>query len=218
MAGIRTGAGDHDDRAVGFDVGVGAVSAAADDGFDLGRISFDRAVGIDFDAAAGEFVHEGAHGGLVLVAGDHDRLDVEPPVAEVVDGAHGVGIVGEAEVGAHFFLFDVAGVDADDDVDLVLEFLEQSDFRVGIKPRQDACRVEVADQLPAEFQIEFVVEFTGPFQDRLGLFLQIFLAVESEFHTKSFTADENCIYRSRIYRQNAIFSRRRSNFIGDADF
>ena len=80
LPGIRTGTGDHDDRAVGFDVGVGAVSAAADNGFDLGRISFDRAMGIDFDAAAGEFVHEGPHGGLVLVAGDHDRLDVEPPV------------------------------------------------------------------------------------------------------------------------------------------
>ena len=189
FAGIGAGAGHDHDRLFGFDIGVCAVALAADDGVEFGRISLNRAVGVDLDAAAGKLVQERAHRRLVLIARDHDSPDLQSPVVQVVDGAHGVGVVGDAEIGAHFTLFDVPGENADDDVDLVLELLQQLDFRVGVETGKDARGVEIADQFAAELQIELVAELGGPFQNRVGLFFQILLAVETRSHKTSLCQD-----------------------------
>ena len=125
--GVRAGAGDHHDRPVGLDIIVRAVSLRAHDRVEIGRISFDRVVGVDADAATGQ-------------------------------------------LGAHLLLRDVAGVDADHDVDLVLHALKEFDLGIRIEPRQDARGMEVAEEFAAEFEVKLVVELTGPLEDGLGLF------------------------------------------------
>ena len=127
-------------------------------------------MGVDADAATGQLVDEAFDRRLLLVAGDDHGLHVESPVTQVVDRAHRVGVVGEPEVGAHLLLLDVAGVDADHDVDLVLHALQEFDLGIRIEPRQDARGMEVAEEFAAEFEVKLVVELTGPLEDGLGLF------------------------------------------------
>ena len=74
--------------------------------------------------------------GLVVEAGDHDSANLEAARAEVVDELEGVGIVGDAEVGPDFAPVDVAGVDAEDNLRVARELLEQPHFDVGIETGQ----------------------------------------------------------------------------------
>ena len=182
LAGVGSGADDGHDGTGGLHIFVGAVAVLADDGVHVGGVAFDGAMEIDADPLPGQAVEEEAHAGLVAVAGDHHGLDFEAPLPQVVDGAHGVGLVGKAEVGAHLLFFDGSGVDADDDVHLVPQPLEQFDLGVGVESGEDPGGVVIADEFTAEFEIEFSVEPSGPGEDRLGLFLQIFFAVKSDFH------------------------------------
>ena len=80
-----------------------------------------------------------------------------PQSAQVVDQLQGVDVVGDAEVGPDLLPLDVAGVDAEQDVGLVLELLEQPHLDVGVEAGQDAGGVIVEEQLAAELQVELVV-------------------------------------------------------------
>jgi hypothetical protein len=53
-------------------------------------------------------------------------------VAESVDEPHGVGVVADAEIAPDLPFLDVPGVDAEDDLHLLPEFLQQPDLDVGI--------------------------------------------------------------------------------------
>ena len=134
---------------------------------------------MDAQAAPFELVLELVGGRLVVVAGDHDAGDVHAPVVEVVDELHGVGVVGDAEVGAHFPALDVAGVDAEDDFGLVPELVEEAHFHVGIVAGQHAGGVVVEEELAAELQEQLVVA-ADAFEDAGGLFAQIEVVVESD--------------------------------------
>jgi hypothetical protein len=135
-------------------------------------------VGEDAQAAAFEPAAELVGGGLAVVAGDDDGGDGDVAVVEIVDELHGVGVVGDAEIGAHFAAFDVAGVDAQDDFGLVLELMEQAHLDVGVVAGQDAGGVEVEEELAAEFQEE-LVGGARAFEDAGGLLAQVALVVES---------------------------------------
>ena len=156
------GAGDHHDGLGRLDVLVGAVALVADDGVDLGGVALGEAVGVDPDAAALQLVLEDLGGELVGEAGDDHGAQGDAPGGQVVDQLQGVGVVGDAEVGAHFFALDVAGIDAEDDVGLVLQLLQQAHLDVGVEAGQDAGGVVVVEQLAAELQVELVVEAHGP--------------------------------------------------------
>ena len=97
---------------------------------------------------------------------------------EVVHEFHGVGIVGDAEVGAHFAAFDVAGMDAEDNFGLVAQLVEEPHFDVGVVAGQDASGVEVIEQFAAEFEEELVGGFEA-FADAGRLGIQVEAVVES---------------------------------------
>ncbi len=158
LAAPGAGAGDDHDRPLGGDVVVGAVALVADDAVDVGGVAAGEAVGVDGDAAALEPGLEHAGRRLVLEAGDDHGPHQEAPVAQVVDELEGVGVVGDAEVGAHLALLDGARVDADDDLGLVLELLQQADLDVGVVAGQDAGGVEVEGDLAAELEIELAAD------------------------------------------------------------
>ena len=61
---------------------------------------------------------------LIGVLGDDNAADLQPHRPHVVDGAQQVQIVGDAEIGSDFFLFDVRRIDAEDNFALVAEFLQ----------------------------------------------------------------------------------------------
>ena len=180
LAAARSRPRDDDDGPGRDDVGVGAVPLFADDRLHVGGVALRELVGVDRDAPALELVPELHRRGLVLEAGDDHRADVEPPLPQVVDELEGVGVVGDTEVGAHLLAFDVPGVNAQDDVDLVLQLLEEAHLDVGIVARQDPRRVVVVEELAAELQEELVAELPDALEDRGGLLRKVLLVVEPD--------------------------------------
>jgi hypothetical protein len=90
---------------------------------------------------------------LVLKAGNHDRPQFDSPVPQVVDQLHGVGIVRDAEISAHLLSLNRAGMDAEEDLRLVLEMRQQPHLHIRIESRQHAGRVVVEQQLTSEFKV-----------------------------------------------------------------
>jgi hypothetical protein len=136
-------------------------------------------VGIDADAPALQFVLEERRRGLVVEAGDDDAQDVDVPAPEVVDEFEGVRIVGDTEIGPYLLTFDIPGIDAQQDVGLVLELSNESHLDVGVVPRQDPGGMKIVEELPAEFQIQFVVEALDPLEDFPGLLFDIPFVVKT---------------------------------------
>ena len=79
---------------------------------------------VALDAARLELLAELLRGELPLVASYDNAANGKPQRRQVVYELERIVSVGYAEVGAHLLLLDVAGVDAEDDLGLVLEGLE----------------------------------------------------------------------------------------------
>ena len=136
---------------------------------------------VALDAARLELLAELLRGELPLVARDDHAPDGKPERREVVDELERVVGVGYAEVGAHLLLLDVAGVDAEDDLGLVLEGLEEAELHVRMVPGKAPCGVEVVHQLPAELEVEPAV-LARAAADLLRLLLQVLFVVEADLH------------------------------------
>ena len=78
-------------------------------------------------------------------------------------------------------MLDVARVDAEKDLGLVAEGLEEAQLDVRIVAGQAARGVHVVHQLAAELQVE-LAEALRAAADLLGLFGQVFLVVKATFH------------------------------------
>jgi len=180
LAASRSRTGDHDQRFLGFDVGVGPVTVAADDPLRVGRVALGRAVSIHGDPAPLELVLELDGAGLFVEPRDHHAAQFDPPIAQVVDQLHRVRVVGDAEVRPHLLAFDGPGMDAQQDLGLVLQLRQQTHFDVGIEARQHAGCVVVKQQLAAELQVQFVVEAAYAFQDGRRLFFQVLAVVKAD--------------------------------------
>ena len=135
----------------------------------------------DAHAPVFEALAELEGGGLAGVAGDDDAAHEEAEPLEVVDQFQRVVGVGDAEVGTHLLVLDVARVDGDEDLRLIAEGLQQSQLHVRIVAGQAARRVEVVHQLAAELKVEFAEALCAA-ADFLGLFREVFFVVETEFH------------------------------------
>jgi hypothetical protein len=137
-------------------------------------------VDIDGNPAAFELVLE-LHGpGLVVKPGDHDAPQLDPPLAQVVDQLHRVGVVRDAEVGPHLFPFDGPGMDAQQDLGLVLELCQQTHLDVGVVAGQHASGVIVEQEFPAELQVQFIAKAAHAFENRRGLLFQVLPVVKAD--------------------------------------
>ena len=131
------------------------------------------------EAALAEALGErggGAH--RRVEARQDDRLHGEPARADVLDEAQHLGVVGRAEVGAVALVLDVAGVGADDELDLVAERLEHPQLHVRLEAGQHARGVQVLEQLSPDLEVELVAEAFGALADRGGLEGDVLLVVE----------------------------------------
>jgi len=181
LAAARTGAGDHHQWLFGLDLFVGPVPLVADDGLHIGGVTPGEAVGIDLDPSPLQLVLEDQCRRLVVEAGDHYAQNVDPPAPQVVDQFQCIGVIGNAEVGADLFAFDGAGVNAENQVGVVFQLLQQAHFHVGVVAGEYSRRVVVKEQLAAEFKVEFVVETLDPLHDFRGLLFQILLVVKGDY-------------------------------------
>ena len=174
-----TGSGGDDERTSGLDVGICAVALVGDYGVDLVGIALGGTVDIHLDPPVLELILISGRRLLIGEHGDDDAVDVDAHARDIVDHALHFAAVGDAVVGAHLVLLDVAGVDAYDEFRLVPELSEQLYLRRLVKPREHARRVQIVEQLAAELEIELVVT-RDPLQYLLGLLLHIHLAVKTD--------------------------------------
>ena len=179
LAAVGARAGHHRQRLSGLDERVGPVSLLADDPIHVGGISFDRPMREGANAAPLELVLERDGAGLTLKASDHHRRDIQPPFPDVVDQLEGVGIVRDPEVRPHLLVFDVPGVDAQDDLRIVLQALEQPHLHVRVVTGQHPCGVVVEDQLAAKLQVQLPVGLVRPSENGLALLGEVPLVVET---------------------------------------
>ena len=97
---------------------------------------------------------------------------------------NGRSIRSNALSGALEAAFDVAGVDADNDVGLVAEFLQQADFDIGVETGQDPRRMKIADEFATEFEVEAAVAVAAALDDGFFLFGEVLVVVKGG-HTAS---------------------------------
>ncbi len=181
LAGAGARRGDDHQVTAGLDVVVDAEALLGDDAARVGRVAGDDAVAVHLEAQALEALHEGVGDGVVVgELGEHDVLHEEAPLPEDVDEAEGVLLVRDAEVGADLLAFEVLGVEADDDLDVLLDPLEHGDLVVRREAGQDAGGVHVVEELAAHLEVELAADLRAAGVDVLRLQLDVTFAIESD--------------------------------------
>ena len=164
----------------GLDVVVFAQALVTDDVGHVGGVPGNGIVAVAADPQGGQPLQEGVRRRLAGVPGQHHAAHVEAHAPEDVDEAQHVVVVGDTQVAPDLALFDVGGIDGNDDLHIVLKLLEHADFAVRLKARQHPGGVIVVEELAAELQIQLAAELGNALPDMGGLHLQIFLIVKPD--------------------------------------
>ena len=136
LSTARTRAGDDYNRFVGGNIFVWSITFIADNRVHIRRIPFGVLMGINFHAPSLQLVLKSFGRRLTRVSGDDNRIDINPPLFEVVNSFHGIGIISDPEIGSYFLPFNIPGIDTENDIDLIFQPLEKAHFNIGIKSRQ----------------------------------------------------------------------------------
>ena len=102
---------------------------------------------------------------LTGVAGDYDTSHIETLVAEFLDQAQNIYVVGDAKVMADLVFLNISSVDGDDDLCLISKLEKHLEFAVRCKSRKYAGSVVVIEKFSAEFQIQLVTELADSLTD-----------------------------------------------------
>ena len=181
LAGARAG-GRHDDEVPrGLGPLIGAEALLRDDRGHGVRVAGDHAVAGHLQAEALELLEERQRTVVgVLQLRDHHVLHQEPALPEHVHEAQDVVLVRDAQVGADLVPLEVLGVEAHQDLGLVLDAVEHRDLVVRGEAGQDAGGVQVVEELAAHLQVQLPADLAAAFLDVLGLELDVLRAVESD--------------------------------------
>ena len=152
---------------------------------DVVGVALDGIVAVDLDPQALQPLLERVGGGLAGVPGDHYAAHVQAHGAEGVDQAEHIAVIGDAQVAPDLVFLDVAGVDGDDNLCLVLHFGKHPDLAVRLEPRQHPGSVEVVKQLAAELQVELAAELGDAVADMLGLKLKVHFVIKTDLGHES---------------------------------
>ena len=178
LAGAGAGGRHHHERPGGFDVGVRAVAFVAADIGDVRGIALDGAVDVVFHAAHRQLFGEAVGCRLAGVLRDDHAVHADAHVRDVVDETQHLHIIADAEVRAHFCLFNVSRRDGEDDLGLFAHLVQQANLAVGVEPRQHPGRVVIIKKLAAELQVQLAAKLSNALPDMLRLHLQIFIVVK----------------------------------------
>ena len=146
------------------------------------RIAVDKIVDIRLDAHTLEAYAEVVGGVLSVVMGDDYAAYHEAAGYELATETQDVFVVCDAEVGTDFILYDVFRADDDDDLYLIADLAEHTQFAVGLEAWQYAAGVMVVEELAAEFEVKLALELLDALLDVLRLDAYVFFVIESLFH------------------------------------
>ena len=122
---------------------------------------------------------------LAIEEGNDNGVYCDAFVAEELDKAQDLGLVGNHVVGADFGVLDGISINTENNFGIVFEFLEEPNFEVGEESWERTRSVLVVDELAAKLQIELVEHLDALF-DFLFLDFEIFLRIETFLHNTSF--------------------------------
>ncbi len=107
------------------------VALVRDDALDVRGVAGDREVAVDADAELLEaLLHLGGCLVVVRPLRDDDGTDVQAALAELVDLAQNLVIIGGAHVGADLAAREILGVDGDDDLHLIGQLAQHTYHRI----------------------------------------------------------------------------------------
>jgi hypothetical protein len=136
-------------------------------------------MGIHPDATPFEQVLERLGGGLLLVPGDDDSGNFEIPFpAQIIDEFEDINIVGNAEIGPHFAVVDIGGMNTEDDVGFIFKLLKETDFDIGVEVGKHSGRMVIKDEFPPELQVKFVVELAHTVENLGRLLSQVLIRIK----------------------------------------
>ena len=85
-------------------------------------------------------------GGLLAgVLGDDNTSDIESLVGKGLDQAKDIHVVGNAQVMADLILFDVRGIDGDDDLSLICKLQQHAELTVRRKAGKNSGGVVIVE-------------------------------------------------------------------------
>ncbi len=215
FAAAGAGGRYYDQGVAGLDIVVFAQALVADDVGHVGGVACNGIVPVAADAQVFQPVEEGVCRGLSAVAGQHHAAHIQAHVPENVDEPENVLIIGDAQVPPHFILLNIAGVDGDDDLHVVLQLLKHPDLAVRRKARQHPGGMVIVKQLAAEFQIQLAAELVNPLLDLLRLCGEVFLIVEPDgsHDDRPFTYFRHTVkvYHTPLGMERCCWDKRRKN-------
>ena len=180
LSGTRT-RGCYNNQLTGcLDVVVLAETLRTDDEVHIGRITGNRIVEVGADAVRFQLPAELICRRLMRILGNDNRSDIEIQCFQCVDNAKQFLIVGNAGVSAQLGMFDIIGVNAYNQLYLVLEFRKKLNLVVRLITGKDTCGVKVFKHLAAEFEIQFSVEHLNAFKDLISLQLKVLFGIKCD--------------------------------------
>ena len=174
---------DHHQRPGGLYVVVLPVAVFADDQGHIGGIPFDGIVEVYFDALLLQLGLELLRAVLPGVVGDDHAAHIQAPALELVPQPQHVHVIGYPQIPPNLVLLDVGGADDDDYLRVVGKLHQHPQLGVRRETGKHPGRVEIVEELAAEFQVELVPELGDALLDMLGLHLQVSVIVKTDFHS-----------------------------------
>ena len=138
---------------------------------------------IDGDAHPLKALPVGVGARLAVVMGYYNRADQQAAFFELFPQPEDIYVVGDAQVAADFVLLYVRRAYDDHYFRLGRELHKHAQLIVGAEAGKDAACMIVVEKFTSELKIQFVPEPGNPLLDMFRLNFEIFLAVESVFHT-----------------------------------
>ena len=180
-----SGAGGRDDYkgSRGLDVVVAAEPLVGVDEVHVGGVALDGIVAVGGHSHALQALAEGVGAALAVVVCDYHRVDRESAADEGLAQTEHIHIVGYAQILAYFVFLDVACGNHDDYLGLVGQLPEHAQLAVRLEARKHAAGVVVVEKLAAQFQIELVAELGDALAYVFRLDAEVFVVVESCFHS-----------------------------------
>ena len=93
-----------------------------------------------------------------------------------------VRIISDTKISADLILLNVFCADRKDNLSLITEFFQKTQFTVRFKSRKYAGCMIVIKKLATKLKVELATEFSDTLADVFGLHFQIFVIVKSNFH------------------------------------
>ena len=186
LAAAGAGGRNHHQAAGGFNVVVLAQALVADDQVQVGGVAVNQVMAVGAHAQAGQMLLKGHGRGLALELGEHHAAHIQPVAAEHVDQTQHILLIPDAQIAPGLGLFNVARIDGDDDLGLILHLKQHPHLAVRLKARQHTAGVVIVKEFAAELQIQLAAELLNALADLLRLGEQILVVVKTDLIHETF--------------------------------